>query len=84
VSTSKKFNTDYEYSFWFYKSKFDWILEMLGLLIDYKFADGELEGMLADLSQTTNNDPSKWSGGLHYGNSGSLMRAFINLELTKI
>jgi hypothetical protein len=59
VSTSKTFNTDYEYSFWFYKSKFEWILEMLALLIDYEFAEGDSDGLLFDLSQTDSDDPSK-------------------------
>jgi hypothetical protein len=75
---AKSFNTDYEYSFWFYKSKFEWILEMLALVIDYDFTEGELEGMLNDLSQPRNDDPSKWSGGLHYGESGSM---YINMAL---
>jgi hypothetical protein len=77
-STDKTFNTDYEYSFWFYKSKFEWIVEMLALVIDYEFADGEMEGMLISLANTNNEDASKWSGGLHYGNKGTL---YINMAL---
>jgi hypothetical protein len=78
MSIDKTFNTDYEYSFWFYKSKFEWILEMLALVIDYEFTEGEIDGMLLDLYQTNSDDPSKWSGGLHYGNSGSM---YINMAL---
>jgi hypothetical protein len=78
MSVDKTFNSDYEYSFWFYKSKFEWIMEMLGLVIDYEFADGEIKGMELDLKNTNNQDPSKWSGGLHYGNSGTF---YINMAL---
>jgi hypothetical protein len=78
MSMDKTFNTDYEYSFWFYKSKFEWILEMLALVIDYEFAEGELEGMKLALENTNNQDPSKGTGGLHYGNSGTI---YINMAL---
>jgi hypothetical protein len=78
TSTDKTFKTDYEYAFWFYKSKLEWILEMLALVIDYKFADGEIEGMKLALETTNSEDPSKWSGGLHYGKSGTF---YINMAL---
>jgi hypothetical protein len=78
MAIEKTFNSDYEYSFWFYKSKFEWILEMLSLVIDYEFADGEIEGMKLGLANTNNNDASKWNGGLHYGNKGSF---YINMAL---
>jgi hypothetical protein len=74
----KIFNTDFEYSFWFYKPKFEWILEMLALIIDYEFADGEIEGMKLSLVNTNNNNASKWIGGLHYGNKGTF---YINMAL---
>jgi hypothetical protein len=78
MSVEKTFNPDYEYSFWFHKSKFEWILEMLVLLIDYKFSDGEIEGMLLSLANTNDEVGSKWSGGLHYGNKGTM---YINMAL---
>jgi hypothetical protein len=72
MSIEKTFNPDYEYSFWFHKSKLEWIIEMLALVIDYEIIDGELDGMLLNLDTTNNKDASKWSGGLHYGNKGTL------------
>jgi hypothetical protein len=74
----KTFNPDYDYSFWFYKPKFEWIMEMLDLVMDYKFSDGEVEGMLLSLANTNDVDKSKWSGGLHYGNKGTI---YINMAL---
>lgn len=74
----KTFNPDFEYSFWFWKSKFNWILEMIAMVIEYEFTDGELEGMLLDLQHTNNEDGSKWSGGLHYGKNGTM---YINMAL---
>jgi hypothetical protein len=71
-TTEKTFNPDYEYSFWFFKHKYIWVIEMLGLVIDYEFADGELDGMYLSLDDTNDEDKSKWSGGLHYGNKGTL------------
>jgi hypothetical protein len=64
---NKQFNADYDYSFWFWRHKFEMVLEMIGLLIDYDFMDGEMEGMRLDLDKTDNTKVSKWSGGLHYG-----------------
>jgi hypothetical protein len=78
MSIEKTFNPDYEYSFWFYKPKFEWIMEMLGLVMDYKFSDGEVEGMLISLANTNYEDKSKWSGGLHYGIKGIM---YINMAL---
>jgi hypothetical protein len=78
MSTDKTFNTDYEYSFWFYKSKLVWILEMLSLVIDYECADGEIDGMKLALEKTNNQDPSQWCGGLYYGNNGTF---YINMAL---
>jgi hypothetical protein len=71
-TTEKTFNPDYEYSFWFFKQKYIWVIEMLGLVIDYEFADGELDGMYLRLAHTNDEDKSTWSGGLHYGNKGTL------------
>jgi hypothetical protein len=51
---------------------------MLALVIDYEFADGEIEGMKMQLEKTNNQDSSKWSGGLHYGNSGTF---YINMAM---
>jgi hypothetical protein len=76
----KTFNSDYDYSFWFWKTKFEWIMEMLSLVIDYDFADGEIEGMKINLANTNDTDGSKWSGGLHYGNKGTM---HINMTLDK-
>jgi hypothetical protein len=78
MSIEKTFNPDYEYSFWFYKPKFEWIMEMLDLVMDYKFSEGEVEGMLISLSNTNDEDGSKWSGGLHYGKKGTM---YINMAL---
>jgi 3'-phosphoadenosine 5'-phosphosulfate sulfotransferase (PAPS reductase)/FAD synthetase len=63
----KQFNPDYEYRFWFWRHKFEMVLEMIALLIDYDFMDGEMEGMRLDLDKTDNTKVDKWSGGLHYG-----------------
>jgi hypothetical protein len=78
MSIEKTFNPDYEYSFWFHKSKFEWILEMLALIMDYKFTDGEVDGMIISLTNTNDEDGSKWSGGLHYGKKGTM---YINMAL---
>jgi hypothetical protein len=78
MSIEKTFNPDYEYSFWFHKPKFEWIMEMFDLVMDYKFSDGEVEGMLISLANTNNEDKSKWNGGLHYGNKGTM---YINMAL---
>jgi DNA-dependent RNA polymerase auxiliary subunit epsilon len=78
MSKSKLFHCDYEYSFWFFKTKFEWILEMIGLMVDYPFAEEELIGMELSLADTKDEDPNKWSGGLYYGNTGSL---YINMAL---
>jgi hypothetical protein len=78
MSVAKNFNPDYEYSFWFWLPKLKWILEMLALVIDYEFMDGEINGMKLSLNTTNNENPSKWSGGLHYGNKGTM---YINLAL---
>ncbi len=67
ASKSKQFNPDFEYSFWFWRPKINIVLEMLALLIDYDFMDGEIEGILLELNETDSENPSKWSGGLHYG-----------------
>jgi hypothetical protein len=72
MSVEKTFNPDYEYSFWFRKSKFEWILEMLALIIDYKFTDGEVDGMLISLTNTNDEDGDQWNGGLHYGKKGTM------------
>ncbi len=64
---NKQFNPDFEYNFWFYRPKFTMVLEMIALLIDYDFMDGEMDGMLLDLDNTDHENVSKWSGGLHYG-----------------
>jgi hypothetical protein len=53
-------------------------MEMLDLVMDYKFSDEEVEGMLISLANTNDEDKSKWSGGLYYGNKGTL---YINMAL---
>lgn len=78
MSIEKTFNPDYDYSFWFWKTKFKWILEMLGLAMDYNYSEGEIDGMEISLRNTNNEDGSKWSGGLHYGNKGTM---YINMAL---
>ncbi len=78
MSIEKTFKPDNEYSFWFYKHKFHWILEMLDLVIEYGFSKGELEGMLLSLTATNNEVASKWEGGLHYGQKGTM---FLNMAL---
>lgn len=45
---------------------------MLALIMDYAFTDGEIEEMLLSLAGTNDEDGSKWSGGLHYGNKGTM------------
>jgi hypothetical protein len=70
--TEKTFNPDYNYTFWFRKSKLDWILNMLGLIIDYAFEKDEINGIMLSLANTNDQDGSKWSGGLHYGNKGTM------------
>ncbi len=72
----KQFNPDFEYRFWFWKHKFSMILELLTLLIDYDFSEGEIEGMEADLTNTDYTEISKWSGGLHYGKKDVLYIKF--------
>ncbi|MFM2269054.1 MAG: hypothetical protein RL757_2495 [Bacteroidota bacterium] len=64
---NKQFNADYDYSFWFYRHKMEMIFDMIALLIDYEFMEGEMEGILLDLDNTNHEDQSKWSGGLFYG-----------------
>ena len=78
MAIEKTFNPDYDYSFWFHKPKFLWIMEMLALLTDYDFAIGEIDSMLLSLENTNDTDASKWSGGLHYGNKGTM---YINMAL---
>jgi hypothetical protein len=78
MTKEKTFNPDYEHSFWFWKTKFSWILEMLALVMDYDFTDGEVDGMLLSLNNTNDEDKSKWSSGLHYGNKGTM---YINMAL---
>ena len=72
----KQFNPDFEYRFWFWKHKFSMILELLALLIDYDFSEGEIESMEADLTNTDYTEISKWSGGLHYGKKDVLYIKF--------
>jgi hypothetical protein len=72
----KQFNPDFEYRFWFWRHKFEMVLEMIALLIDYDFIDDEKEGMLLDLEHTDHESTSKWSGGLHYGKKDVLYMKF--------
>jgi CO dehydrogenase/acetyl-CoA synthase beta subunit len=72
----KQFNPDFEYSFWFYRHKFTMVLDMLALLIDYDFMEGETEGMLLDLDDTNHEIAAKWSGGLHYGKKDVIYMKF--------
>jgi hypothetical protein len=51
---------------------------MLALIMDYKFTDGEVDGMIISLANTNDEDGSKWSGGLHYGKKGTM---YINMAL---
>jgi hypothetical protein len=68
----KQFNPDYEYRFWFWKHKLNMVLDMLALLIEYDFMDGEQEGMELELAKTNSEIPSAWIGGLHYGKKNVL------------
>jgi hypothetical protein len=72
----KQFNPDFEYNFWFYRYKFTMVLDMLALLIDYNFMDGEMDGMLLELDNTNHEIISKWTGGLHYGKKDVLYMKF--------
>jgi hypothetical protein len=72
----KQFNPDFEYSFWFYRYKFTMVVELLGLLIDYDFMDGEIEDMALDLEGTNDEKRNKWSGGLHYGKKDVIYMKF--------
>jgi hypothetical protein len=63
----KQFNPDFEYKFWFWKTKFNTVMHLLALLLDYDFMEGELEGTLLELKETNANTLDKWTGGLHYG-----------------
>lgn len=81
----KQFNPDFEYNFWFWKHKFPMVLDMIALLIDYDFVDGEMDGMLLDLDNTDHETPSKWSGGLHYGKKDVVYMKFAqNIENKEI
>jgi hypothetical protein len=53
---------------------------MLALVMDNKFSDDEIEGMLLSLENTNNEDGSKWNVGLHYGNNDT---TYINIALDK-
>jgi hypothetical protein len=67
------FNPTAEYSFWFWKHKLPMVFELLALLIDYDFADGEIEGNILGIEGTNNEIESAWfSAGLHYGNKNCL------------
>jgi hypothetical protein len=72
MAIEKTFNPDWEYNFWFYKHKFTWIMEMLGLVIDYEFSPGEIKGMQLDVEKAYTNKSTALSGGLHYGNKGTM------------
>jgi hypothetical protein len=65
--TPIQFNSEFEYSFWFWKDKFEMVMNLLALLIDYDYTDGEIEGMLLDINATDEDKLANWSGGLHYG-----------------
>ncbi len=45
-----QFNPQAEHSFWFWRNKFNMVFEMLALLIDYEFTDGEMEENLSNHS----------------------------------
>lgn len=63
-----QFSPDEDYSFWFWRHKFEMVFEMLALLIDYEFSEGELDGNLLGLGGTNNEIDTEWfSAGLHYG-----------------
>jgi hypothetical protein len=63
----KQFNSEFDYTFWFWKDKFELVINLLALLIDFELIEGELEGMLLDIKATENEKMANWSGGLHYG-----------------
>jgi hypothetical protein len=80
---SKKilFNPEFENTFWFWKPKFELVLELLGILIEYDFDEDEIEGMKISLQDTDNESVKKWIGGLHYGKKDVLYIKFAqNLE----
>jgi hypothetical protein len=75
-SKAIQFKPEFEYNFWFWRNKFDMVMNLLALLIDYNFMDGELEGMLLEIKATDEENMSEWSGGLYYGKKDVL---FIKL-----
>jgi hypothetical protein len=79
---SKKivFEPEFEHDFWFWKSKFEFVLETLGILIDYQFDEDEIEGMKNSLQKTDNQSIKNWIGGLHYGKKDVL---YIKLAQNK-
>jgi hypothetical protein len=62
------FNPNTDYSFWFWRHKLPMVFEFLGLLIEYDFADGEIEGNILSLEGTNDEIDESWfSAGLHCG-----------------
>jgi hypothetical protein len=78
MSIEKTFKPDWDYNFWFYKHKFAWVMEMLDLIYDYEFADGEIEGMLLDVEKAKQEKSTALSGGMHYGKKGTM---YLGLKL---
>lgn len=67
MSNKIALNPEFETTFWFWKTKFEFVLETLGILIEYDFDKNEIEGMKISLQKTDNESIENWIGGLHYG-----------------
>jgi hypothetical protein len=62
-----QFNSEFDYTFWFWKDKYEMVMNLLALLIDYEYTDGEMEGTFLDIKATDDDKLALWSGGLFYG-----------------
>jgi hypothetical protein len=66
-TNSVQFNSEFEYTFWFWKDKSEMVINLLALLIDYNLVEGELEGIIWDIRVQNSEKLANWSGGLYYG-----------------
>jgi hypothetical protein len=69
---NKGFAPDFEYTFRFHKSKFEWIAAMLALVIEYEFEGHEVERMKLSLADNNGVQNDKDGSGLHYGKKGAM------------
>jgi hypothetical protein len=76
MSNNIQFKPDFEYKFQFRKPNFEFILKVLGLLIEYEFDKNEISEMKISLQETDNESTNNWIGGLHYGKKDVLYLKF--------